>query len=202
MLKSILNAFDLTEYELKQNRAGKLSTDQRLRLLKKLVEFAGTIVVLGIVAVGVFEIGKPPNVQLASIILLLCVAICLERGFRFTMALLDLVRSDTKQYEDRIQLVPISRTSAQLEIGKMNFKITALQLLALRNGLRYIVYYTPRSRMLASIEPSHITEGDPSVDDLSYDLIPSKEKRTFRLGEDGELIADQDPQVAHKSKES
>src|SRR5688500_900778 len=113
MLKSILDAFDLTEYELKQNRAGKLSTDQRLRLLKKLVQIAGTIVILGIIAVGVFQIGTP-NAQLASIISLLCVAACFERGFRFMMTLLDLMRSVTKQCEDRIQLVPISRTSAHL----------------------------------------------------------------------------------------
>jgi hypothetical protein len=111
------------------------------------------------------------------------------------------MQSDTGRLEDRIQLEPISRKAAQMKVGELKFDITTEQLLALRNGLHYTVYYAPHSQTLLSIEPSQITaEGDQNFDDLSYELIPPKEKRTFRLGEDGELIADQDTGAARKSK--
>jgi hypothetical protein len=205
MLKSILTAFRLTEDDLKQNRAGKLTTDQKLKLLKKLAESVILSGIMGFISFNFIfslRVGRASILPLAIVALLL-IALIVERAFRVFRIASDLVRGDISQIEERIQLQPLSRRSARMRVGEMKFRITAEQLLALRNEQRYTVYYTPRSRMLASVEPSELTtEGHQNAGDFSYELLPKaeKEKRTFRLGEDGELIADQDTQASTKAR--
>jgi hypothetical protein len=205
MLKSILAAFHLTEDDLKENRAGKLTTDQKLKLVKKLVEsviLGGILAFISLNFIFSLRVGRASIAPVAFVTLLL-IALGLERTFRAVRIASDLARSDTTQIEDRILLQPLSRRSARLRVGNMKFRISSEQLLALRNGERYTVYYTPRSKMLTSVEPALVIEGkDQNADDLSYELPPQteKEKRTFRLGEDGELIPDQDSQKIQKSK--
>jgi hypothetical protein len=201
MLKSILAAFHLTEDDLKQNRVGKLSVSQKARLTQRFVEFLFTAVVIaGGVVLYVTQRSQPTSIEV--VVALVFITVSLERAYRCFRLVTDLMHGEIDRVEDRIQLEPISRKAAHMKVGELKFDITTEQLLALRNGLRYTAYFTPYSRMLTAIEPSQITEEDQDAALSSGDLLeqPEKGKRTFRLGEDGELVTDQDPQAAQKSK--
>jgi hypothetical protein len=190
MLKDILVASELTEDDIAQNKADKLSWTQKGKLVGKVIEVIGTLLFLGGLVIYALSVSS----WFCSLFAFIFALAGLERIVQLILIYIEAKKGRVSTVTGPIDLTPQSRSRATLRVGRQRFNINARQLLALRNGFEYTAYFTPYSRMLMSIVPAQ-NAAPLDAESLPAEslLYNEKSKRSeVVLGDDGELIKLQD----------
>jgi hypothetical protein len=190
MLKDILVASGLTEDDVAQNFAGKLSQFQRRVVVRKIIDLLLTLIALALLIMAALK--PAPDDFVSSVAVLIFALGMVERTIRLIIVFAELARGRVAKLTGAIELIPISRTSAVMRIGRRKFNINARELLVLRNGSEYTVYFSPYSRILMSVVPVQDNLSDDadyfSAESLAYNENLKHGK--LSLGDDGELVQD------------
>jgi hypothetical protein len=170
-MPTLMSAFNFTPADLDANQHGFMTKEQRARLRQKRWE---KIVPYGFI-VGVFalvvgcSLTAIPNLEFSlagRVVSILCIMLAgmviplISFWRQWQRIKLDLDKGDVNIRKGPVLLDIIGgreykgSVSYKLHMGDIWFDISKEQLLALKHGERYQVFYSPNSKVLLSVEPA------------------------------------------------
>jgi hypothetical protein len=163
LCRALAQANNFNEADLERNRAGRLSGGQRRAILgdlwKNLLITIGLWgFSIGITAVSVIKHDKDPlGTLLAALFLVLIGAFTLASGYSDLMDFLygraEYAMGAGERYTRTSHGSHSSHTHHYYRVDTMSFEVSAAAYNALITGLKYRIYYAPRTLRLLSIEP-------------------------------------------------
>jgi hypothetical protein len=170
-MTNLMSVFNFTPADLDANQHGFMTKEQRARLRQKRWE---KIIPHGFI-VGVFalvigcSLTLIPNLEFSlagCVVSVLCILLAgmaiplISFGRQWQRIRFDLVKGDVSIRKGPVLLDIIGgreykgSMSYKLHIGDIWFDISKEQLLALKHGARYQVFYSPNSKVLLAVEPA------------------------------------------------
>ncbi len=139
-LSDILKAWHITEADLIENRAGRLTKVQRSVLLAGFgAAIAGSLTAM--ILLGVFRY-SPSTLLIVGVVLTIFV-------FTRLGALLDALGGTVKIVRGKVSLI-----DGNLRVGDYSTRLFSGKMNVLREGGEYIAYIGPKSGQLLAIEPA------------------------------------------------
>jgi hypothetical protein len=169
-MPTLMGAFNFTPADLDANQHGYMSKEQRpnlrkahlrkLRLSLIIIGICASVLLLALVAL-VFRLGKPPESPLG----LACALVALTT-MTMTISLgtfhdwrqfdADLRKGEVSSISGRVSLRILGgshpNVTCRLRIQSMELSVSEDQLLALKDGESYRVFFAPNSKVILSVE--------------------------------------------------
>jgi hypothetical protein len=172
MTTDLMNTVDFTAADLSENRNGRISVTQKRKLRRMrigssilpVIFIAGTAALVQVATRNTGDFGVIRDVNLrvlgASALLLASIVFFVIRWQRISA---DLGTGHVKSIHGRVTLGAVTRNigyygeGSRLSVGDVNFIIPFEARLAFTEGKQYQLYYAPKSKIVLSVDPRHVS---------------------------------------------